>query len=84
MKTWICALSLVLSTAVYAKIADTLKDEQPEFDTLALIFTQSSPHALITVAAKPQASGVLAEYVHLHDTRLEDPQQVWIATSRPQ
>jgi len=81
MKTlWAGAFALVLSTAVYAKVADTFMD-MPKFETLAVIYKLSSPQALITVAAKPLESGVLAEYVQLHNTRLENPQQIWLAGS---
>ena len=79
MKTlWAGAFAVVLSTAVYAKVADTVVD-MPKFEALAKIYNLSSPQAFVTDASKPQVHEALIRYLQLHHTRLEDPQQVWLA-----
>ena len=78
MKTlWIGAVALMISTAVYAGVAGTIVD-QPKFATLAMLYKLSSPETLIS-AAKPLETGILAQYVHLHNTRLESSPHLWLA-----
>ena len=72
---WVGALALALSTAVWARVATRIVD-MPKFDTLALIYKQSAPHALIAAVVTPSGDRYLAEYVRLHNTRMEDAPEV--------
>ena len=66
---WAGVISLALSTAVYASMADSIVG-MPKFNTLAVMYQLSSPQALIN-GTEPAARTAFADYVRLHQTRLE-------------